>query len=205
MPREFSPKNHISEPPPKTSQSPTPHISIPCERNQSTNFGARRVARWRGLRRSGRGLCSLGAIQAQLGGAAWRLREPPPGASGEELLEMLEVLLLSDTDYFLSAVSKWSWEGGDSESGSQLKSQTLRLLSSSSVSSSSSSSVPPLSLSWRARCAYNVTQTASAFLVQHRPNSGLRSASLHFCFCNSHNLAFIRLRAAPFVNKLVND
>ena len=79
----------------------------------------------------------------------------------------------------------------------------LLLLRLSSVSSSSS--VPPLSLSWRARCAYNVTQTASAFLVQHRPNSGLRSASLHFCFCNSHNLAFIRRQAAGFVHRLVND
>ena len=111
--RISTPKNHISEPPPKTSP-PSPHISIPCERNQSTNFGARRVARWRGLRRSGRGLCLLGRHP----GAAWRRRLETSGASSSRRLSCWRcwrllppsslLLLLSDTDYFLSAVSKWS-------------------------------------------------------------------------------------------------
>ena len=137
------PKNHISEPlPPKTSQSPrTPlHISIPRERNQSTNnFGARRIARWRGLRRSGRGLCLLGgAIQAhQLGGAAWRLRrslllQAPGSAASRDaggcFLHPAASSSSSQTPITSCRPSRNGVEKEESEgkSGWQLKSQTLR-------------------------------------------------------------------------------
>ena len=85
MPPEFLAKNHISEPPPKTSPAPTPrHISIPCERNQSTKLrcAAGCSLGWRGLRRSGRGLCLLAGRHP---GAAWRRRLETSGASSRRL------------------------------------------------------------------------------------------------------------------------
>ena len=174
MPLEFRPqkitfrslprKLHL---PARTSQSPVSAIN-------QLNFGARRVARWRGLRRSGRGLCLLGRHP----GAAWRRRLETSGASSSRRLSCWRcwrllppsslLLLLSDTDYFLSAVSKWSWEGGDCKSGGQLKSQTLRppplllLLRNASVEL----------LEARALC---VRDADSVCISGAAPNSGLRS------------------------------
>ena len=184
MPPEFLAKNHISEPPPKTSPAPTPrHISIPCERNQSTKLrcAAGCSLGWRGLRRSGRGLCLLAGRHP---GAAWRRRLETSGASSRRLL-LLEaapsssLLLLSDTDYFLSAVSKWSWEGGDC--GLQLKFGCRH------NSSSSSAASVELLVEARALCVQSDASVCISRATKLRPERRCISV------CNSHNLAFISL------------
>ena len=86
--RISTPKNHISEPPPKTSP-PSPHISIPCERNQSTKL---RCAAGSAL--AGTAALWPGVVLA--GAPSRRSLEAPPGdfrsllLQAPQLLEMLE-------------------------------------------------------------------------------------------------------------------
>ena len=77
------PKSHFIELPPLLPIFPRTTSQSPASAINQLNFCARRVsARWRGLRRSGRGVVELGGRQP---GAAWRRRLETSGASSSFL------------------------------------------------------------------------------------------------------------------------